>query len=150
MNLMALLNRGAAHAPSDAQRQQARIDSVTEETRAKWLNALLVDQTRAWMTIGEHDPGVLEGMAVMLTLAGMAHVYDVKNTDTPDIRIIRGGISAATQCAAMGGKVTVEDARAFSSAAVRAQVIIQHASAAAIIHAALSVRKTVGLPEEVA
>jgi hypothetical protein len=150
MNLFAFLKTGAAHAPSEAQRAQAAVDKATEETRAQWLNSLFVDQTRAWMAIGEHEPGVLEGMSIILTLAGMAHLYDLRDINTTDMRVIRGGISAATQCAATGGRVSVDDARAFSSAAVRAQAIIRGASADAIIHAATSIRKVVGLPKEVA
>lgn len=145
MNLMALLNRGAAHAPTDAERRQAIINKAAEETRAKWLNALLVDETRAWMSIGANEPGVIEGMTTMLAIAGFAHVYDAKSADTPDLRVIRGAISAATQCQAAGGVVGVSDARAFSSAAGRAKAIIQKASVGAIIHAAQTIRETVGL-----
>lgn len=145
MNLFALLNRGAKHAPTDAQRARAAIEKVANATREKWLDAIMVDQTRAWMGIGESDQGVLDGMATMLTIAGFAHVYDARSTDTPDLRVIRGAISAATQCAQNGSRVTVDDARAFSSAAKRAAAIIESASVDAIVHAAEAIRKTVGL-----
>ena len=110
-----------------------------------WLDALMVDQTRAWMAVGQSDPGAIEGMATMLAIAGFAHVYDARSADTVDLRIIRGAISAAGQCVKNGGMVTVDDARAFSSAATRAEAIITMASAEAIIHAATEIRKTVGL-----
>lgn len=145
MNLLTFLNRGSAHAPSESQRRQAQITESAEAARAMWLNALFVDQTRAWMSIGEYDAGVLSGMATTLTIAGMAHVHDTKVTDSVDIRVIRGAISAATQCAKSGGVVSADDARAFSSAAVRAQNIIRVASVPAILHAAVSIRNVVGL-----
>jgi hypothetical protein len=147
VNLFALLQRGAAHAPSETQRRQAQITASAEAARAMWLNALFVDQTRAWMSIGEYDAGVLSGMASILTMAGMAHVHDTKSTDSVDLRVIRGAISAATQCAKSGGIVSVDDARAFSSAAVRAQNILREASVPAILHAAVSIRQVVGLVE---
>lgn len=145
MNLFALLNRGCAHAPTDAQRKRAEVVAAAEKARQQWLDALLVDQTRAWMNIGEYEPGVLAAMATMLTIAGFAHVYDCKRTDTVDLRIIRGAISAATQCMAAGGRVTVADAQAFSSAAMRAEVIIKAASVDGIVHASQAIRDTVGI-----
>lgn len=145
MNLFALLNRGAAHAPSDEDRALAAIKKAAEATREKWLDAIMVDQTRAWMGIGESDQGIIDGMTTMLAIAGFAHVYDAHSVDTPDLRVIRGAISTATQCARNGSRVTVEDARAFSSAADRALAIIKGASVEAIIHAAETIRETVGL-----
>ena len=146
MNLFALLKRGAAHAPSDGMRAAARITKAAEETRAKWLNALLVDQTRAWMSVGERDDAVIEGMTTMLAIAGFAHVYDSRDIDSLDVRVIRGAISAATNAINSGGLVSIEDARAFSAAATRATSIIQACSVEAIIHAATTIRETVGLP----
>jgi len=145
MNLSAFLNRGARYAPTDAERANARVTKAAEESREKWLDAIMVDQLRAWDTVGTHEPGVLEGIATMLTLAGFVHVYDAKTDDTPDIRVIRGAISAATQCVKAGGVVSVDDARAFSSACTRATDIIKAATVPAIIHAATSIRATVGL-----
>lgn len=142
---MAFLNKGAKHAPSDADRQQAAINDAAEASRAQWLNALLVDELRAWEQIGDRDPGVINSMTSMLTLAGFVHVYDARNADTPDIRVIRGAVSAAAQCSERGFKVTADDARAFSSACERDQQIINHASVSAIVHAAQSMRELVGL-----
>jgi hypothetical protein len=141
MNLQAFLSRGAAHAP----KQVDPVTKAAEDTRVRWLDALMADETRAWMGIGEADRGVVEGLTTMLAIAGFAHVYDTRNADTPDIRIIRGAISAAEQCMKRGGVVQVEDARAFSSAATRARAIIESASVDAIIHAATQIRATVGL-----
>lgn len=145
MNLFTLLNRGAAHAPPKPQYTPAQLRAI-EATRLQWLNALLVDQTRTWLSLGEHAPDVLEGMATMLTIAGFVHVFDARSADTPELRVIRGAISAATQCAATGSVLTADDARAFRAACDRARTIIEAGSHAAIIHAAESIRKTVGLP----
>lgn len=145
MNLMNFLNRGAAHAPTEAQRAEASIAKATEDTRMRWLDALMVDETRTWMGLGQTDKGVIEGMTTMLAIAGFAHVYDAKSADTPDLRIIRGAISAAHQCMQRGCVVELADARAFSSAAERARAIITGASQDAIIHAAQTIRETVGL-----
>ena len=140
-----MLNRGAAHAPSEDDRRQARITAASETARQQWRNALLVDQTRAWMSIGENEAGVLGAMVTMLTIAGFAHAYDTKSSDTPDMNIIRGAVSAATQCMAAGGTVSVADARAFSAAAARADAILAKASIKAISYAAESIRAAVGL-----
>ena len=145
MNLRNFLTSGAAHAPTEAQRSRALIVKAAEETRVRWLDSLMVDQTRAWMNIGVRDLGVLEGMTTMLGIAGFAHVYDARNVDTPDLRIIRGAVSAAGQCLQTGGVVTLADAQAFSSAANRARSILEVASVDAIVHAATTIRETVGI-----
>lgn len=145
MNLFALLNRGAAYAPPKPRHPPAVVKAA-EKARREWLDALLVDQTRAWLSLGESQPDVLSGLATVLTLAGMVHVFDTRNADTPDLRVIRGAISAATQSAAAGSVLTAADAGAFSAAAQRAEAIIRAASADAIIHAATGIRETVGLP----
>jgi hypothetical protein len=142
---MNFLNTGARHAPSDADRQQAAVNEAAEKSRAQWLNALLVDELRAWENIGDRDPEVIYSMSAMLTLAGFVHTHDKRDADTPDIRIIRGAISAAAQCAKSGCKVSENDARAFSSACARASEIIRGGSAPAIVHAAQSMRSLVGL-----
>lgn len=145
MNLFDVLNRGAAYAPPPPRYTPAQLRAING-TRLQWLNALLVDQTRTWMSLGEHAPEVLEGMATMLTIAGFVHVFDAKSADTPELRVIRGAISAATQCAASGAVLTAADAQAFRAACDRARTIIEAGTPAGIIHAAESIRKTVGLP----
>ena len=145
MNLLALLNRGAAHAPKPPAYPPSVVKAA-EQARAQWLNALLVDQTRAWMDLGAEQPDVLSGLAVVLTCAGFVHVHDTRRTDTPELRIIRGAISAGASCSVNGCRIRHEDARAFSAAAHHAAVIIQSGTIAGIIHAADSIRKTIGLP----
>lgn len=143
MNLFAMLNRGAAHAP--APKIPKPHIKAAEAARKQWLNALLVDQTRAWMSLGESEPELLSAMAAMLTIAGFAHVFDAKSADTADLRIIRGAISAAEQCSLSGSVMTLAHVQAFRSACDRAQRIIEGATVPAIIHAATSIRNTVGI-----
>lgn len=144
MNLMSFLGRGAAMAPKPPAHSRELL-RATEAARRQWLNALLVDQTRAWMSLGERQPDLLNAMAAMLTIAGMVHTYDARRADTPDMRVIRGAISAATQCAAAGGLITAAEAGAFRAACDRATAIVEAGSVDAIIHAASEIRKTVGL-----
>lgn len=139
MNLFAMLNRGAAHAPNP-------VKQAAEAARKQWLNALLVHQTGAWMSLGESQPETLNAMASVLTIAGFVHVFDTKSADTPDLRVIRGAISAATQAAKAGWVVLRPEAQAFRAACDRAHRIIEAGTVPAIIHAAESIRRTVGLP----
>lgn len=145
MNLMNFYARGASHAPTDADRRRAKITTAAEATRKQWLNALMVDETRAWMAIGEADQGAIEGMTTMLAIAGFAHAYDKRDADTVELRIIRGAISAADQCMRAGGVVGQADAQAFSSAAGRARQILTECTVDGIVRAATAIRETVGL-----
>ena len=145
MNLFALLNRGAALAPPPPSRPAAVLRAV-EKTRLQWLNALLVDQTRAWLDLGERQAEVVQGLAVLLTLASYVATHAAGGSqDTPDHRVLRGALSAAAQCAETGCVPTAADARAFSAAAQRADAIIRGASVDAILHATAAMRQTVGL-----
>ena len=149
MNLFSFLQRGADHAGFLHRRatddRDAEVVKAAEATRAQWLSALLTDQTRAWMSLGEADRDVLQATAIMLTIAGFCSVYETKDPETADIRILRGAISAATQCSAAGAFVALSDARAFSAAADRAAAIIGAASVPAICHAAEAIRLAVGM-----
>lgn len=153
MNLYSLLKRGPhGTAILRARENDARMSEITkaaEASRAQWLDALLVDQTRTWMNIGEIDRDALANNTIMLTIAGFCHVYDGRQAaiESVDMRIIRGAISAATQACAAGGVLTVADAQAFNAAATRAATIVQNASVAAIVHAAEAIRRTVGIAD---
>lgn len=142
MNLFALLQRGQDHAPSNADRDKAKIDAEAERASALWLQKLGTDKLRAWINIGESDGELLNGMAVMLTLAGFAHVHAVRNIDTHDVRIIRGAISAATQCATSGCLVTLDLVRGWTVAIDRAIEIVKAAPIESIIHASIEMQKT--------
>jgi len=144
MNLFALLNRGASYAPPRP-RHPAAVVKAVEKTRRQWLNSLLVDQSRAWLELGSDAREVLTGLVVSLTLGGFVVVYETRDVDAPDLRVIRGAISAAEQCANGGCIMTPEHAMALCVAAQRASAAIRSASVDAIIHAAESIRLQVGL-----
>jgi hypothetical protein len=143
MNLVAFLNRGARLAPPPEHAQC--VVRAAEKARRQWLNALLVDQTRALLDLGEKQPEVLRGMSAMLALAAWVQAHDLGTEDTPEQRVIRGAMSAAAQCAEAGCVVSTADAQAFSVAASRAVEIIRSGTVSAIIHAAQRARAAVGL-----
>ena len=153
MNIYKFLDRGPHGTTLLQQRdndsRMAAIATAAEGSRAHWLRALLADQTRTWLNIGEVDRDALANNSIMLTIAGFCHVFDggSEAIESPTMRIIRGAISAATQAVQAGGVLTVDDARAFSAAAERAAVVIQSATIPAIVHAAESIRRTVGLAD---
>lgn len=147
MNIFALCNRGIAlsgvNERTTAQLQQERDDAVSA-TRAKWLNALLVDETRAWLAIDSRDRSALTGLIAVLTLAGIAKSFD-DHADALEVRIIRGAISAAQQCGQSADCViSVADAKAFHSAAGAAAEIIKTCTASAIVHAAEYLHRVAG------
>lgn len=140
MNLFAFLERGTAGAKTDADRRQERINKKAEEARAKWINALQADECRAWLDLGQAQQKTLIGFSVMLALAGFVAAYDQRDVDSPDIRVIRGAISAIEQCTKRGHVLREVDVLSLQSAATRAKAIISAGSVAAICHAAESMQ----------
>ena len=63
--------------------------------------------------------------------------------DTPDLSIIRGAISTAAQCVRAGGVINLAEAKAFSSAAIRAENIIKNCTVDAIVHACETIHEIV-------
>lgn len=135
MNLFALLNKGAAMAPPPA--HSGAVQRQVRKLRKAWKNALLVDQTRAWMDLGERQVEVLRGFSVTLSLAGLALAYSDRSEASPQSRIMRGAMSCIEQCCLQADAVvTASDAKALSSAATAAMDAIDAASIDAIIFAA--------------
>ena len=135
MNLMSFLNRGVAHADNERLRRRT---TVLEKARNQWIDALYTDQTLAWMSLGEKQPEALNGLIVLMTLAGMAKVYDCRDADIPDIRVIRGALSTAQQCARSEYLMTPEVAQALAAATDRAIAALKVCSIDAIEHASFS------------
>lgn len=144
MNLFAMIARGAAHAPKP--QLPAAVVRAAEASRAQWLNALLVDETRAWMDLGEAQREVLSGLVTLLTLAGFLLVHDTRDADSADLRVIRGGISTADGCGQAGNVIREADARALSAAVGRARSVIMAGTVPGIIHAAQEMRRVADLP----
>lgn len=142
MNLFTLLNRGAALAPKPKP-PTAQVRAA-EKARAEWCNGLLVDATRAWLDVGEAQPHVLNGLAILLSLAGFVHAHE-SGERTPEFDSIQKAMAAAKRCALSGDIVTADEAHAFGEAAQHAQAIIRAGSVEAIIHAAVAIRQTAGV-----
>jgi len=138
MNLMKFLGHGIARTGG------TQVDQMAEAQRAKWIDALLLDQTRAWMHLNESDMKAVVGLQMLLTLAVMCHLHKRSNrASDPEIRMIRGALSAVDQCVAAGSVITAQHAQAFSVAAGRAKEIFERASVAAIVHAAIKLQALV-------
>lgn len=154
MNLFDFLNRGTGHAAilqtRAAEKRAAAVVTAAEQTRRRWIGALVVDQTRAFMSVGQPDLQALTGISIMLTIAGFCLSSAGESVDSPDVRVFRGAISAAAQCSRRGAVLSSEDALAFRSAAIRATAVIRAASTQAIVHAAQTIRLTVGIADSYA
>ena len=135
MNLMNFLHGGIERM------KKSETDRAAERQRREWMSALLADETRAWMNLGQVDRGALRGVLGLLALAGICHLHDGHDQDAPAMRVIRGAISAGEQCGNSGSVITREAAQAFASAATRAREIFQAASLGAIQATALTVNK---------
>jgi hypothetical protein len=147
MNLFQVLNLGVAlsgvyqreeqnrlHKAAEQQRFQ---DEAIEGARAQWITALSTDETRAWLSISEQDKPVIIGLVSVLTLAGVAKAHDDGHDDSVEVRVIRGAISAAVQCAESAKCViSAETAQAFSTAATHAKRVIATCTPEAIAHTA--------------
>ncbi|MEN9923938.1 MAG: hypothetical protein RL268_64 [Pseudomonadota bacterium] len=123
MNLQAFLNRGVRLTGG------TELEQRTEEQRKKWLDALLVDETRAWLNLGQSDRSALVGFQTLLTLAVMAHLHDQQKAHAqPAVRVIRGGLSAIEDCVAEQSVITPQHARSLQIAAAAAREMLQQAS----------------------
>ena len=134
MNIFTLLNRGIANSGVEA-RKKVQFASDMESIRAKWLNALLVDEMRAWMSIGESSVEILTGLCAMLGLAGFCKDFDGMKSASAEVRVIRGAISAAQQCASEGCQISVQHALAFKSACRMAREILEVCTHDAMVYA---------------
>lgn len=135
MNLMNFLHGGIERM------KESEADRAAERQRREWMSALLADEARAWMNLGQVDRGALRGVLGLLALAGICHLHDGHDQDAPAMRVIRGAISAGEQCGHGGSVITREAAQAFAAAASRAREIFQTASLAAIKATAMTVNR---------
>lgn len=134
MNLTAFLNRGIKRTGG------TEADKAAEAARQQWLNKLMADETRAWWNVGEADASAIRGLLVLLTLVGLAHAHD-KRAETPATRVMRGACSALEQSIKSGNVITVDTARAISSACHHAREVLQSVSVRGIQHAAVYMDK---------
>ncbi len=131
MNLFSFIDRGVKASGG------TQADRVADRARQEWVDQLQIYETRNWLNVGQSDYDAIAGSMVVLTLAGLVHAYETMSTETPEIRVIRGAISALEQCLKRGDRITLDSARAVSSACRHASDVIQKASPKAIQHASL-------------
>ena len=131
MNLFGFIARGVRHTGG------TELEQRIEAQRRLWLDALLVDETRAWLNLHQSDRAALVGFQTLLTLALMAHLHDQpKAHDQPGVRVLRGGLSAIDQCLAENSVITPQHARSLQIAAEAARAALVMASQQAIQAAA--------------
>lgn len=149
MDLFTFVNHGAAKSgahhilarPNAQQRaDEKRLKGALAKTRAQWLEALLVDETAAWMSTFEKRPDVLRGLTTVLSLAALAKSHDDGNLDSPTVRVIRGAVNAVEECGKAGSVLTPLTVQALSSAAKQARTVIEACTDAAIQHACVTLR----------
>ena len=115
--------------------------------RQQWLDALLLDQTRAWLDLGERQPEVLQGLAVLLTLGHLADGYEAGDGSVERRKSMATAMGRAQDAAAQRGCVlTAEDADVLHAGVMAAHAAIKQARPAALMHAAECLRADVGLP----
>ena len=139
MNLFALINRGVRLS------EASEVDRLSEQARKRWIDALTTDEIRTWMNVQQQDKASLVGLGLVLSGAALAAQHDAKTGDTPDVRVIRGALSAIEQAGHNGSLIDAPTAQAISSAATRAREVLQRCSKEAIHHAARELRRAVGL-----
>lgn len=139
MNLFALINRGVRLS------EASEVDRLSEQARKRWIDALTTDEIRTWMNVQQQDKASLVGLGLVLSGAALAAQHDAKTGDTPDVRVIRGALSAIEQAGHNGSLIDAPTAQAISSAATRAREVLQRCSKDAIQHAARELRRAVGL-----
>lgn len=118
-----------------AQRYSREVAKAIAATRAQWIYALQVDETAAWMSLYEQRQDVLRGLTTVMSLAALCKEYDDGHPDSPEVRIIRGALSAVEQAAKAGNVITGDVARALSSAARTATQVCNECTDRAIEHA---------------
>ena len=144
MNIFNLIDRGSKHARDYAKaKEEKEVADRCEVAREQWITALSADEIRAWMDIGEDAKDVVQGLATVLTLVGLAHSFDTNDSNSVEVRIIRSAISAAEQCAKEGCVMTPAYAASFSAAVSYAKEMASAASHQGITNACLYLRKQV-------
>lgn len=137
MNLHGFINRGIREAGIEPAIQAAPLIVTPEgqQIRALLIDALVADETRAWMSIDGVDREVVNGFITTLTLVGLAAVHD-KGRGAPVVRIIQEAIARAQQAARGDARITVAWADMFSSAAGAARSFLVRCTDEALIAAA--------------
>jgi len=126
-----------------AEKAQA-LEAGANASRKQWLDALLIDELRAWESVGESDRAALDGLLVVLTMAGLCRAHADGHEQSREVRIIRGGVRIIEDCVGKGCKIARVDAQGLSAAVDTARGVVVAASAQAIGHAAVAMRWLAG------
>lgn len=138
MNLFAFI--GTATTPVKTSREK-RSDVATEKARAQWVDRLSLDETRAWMSLGEEDQSkTLNGLAIMLTIAGLV----MARVDGPGVRLVRSAMNVVRECA--DRRATIDEVRmvTIQVACREATAAIKAAPKHAIHYAAIKMHASAG------
>lgn len=139
MNLFSFINRAVHDCHS------TEVARESERARKQWLDALTSDEIRAWLSLDQHDSGLLLGIGMGLSAAALAAAHDAGTEDIPDVRVIRGALSAIEQAGHNGSRIEPDMVRAVSSAATRARDVLTTCSHDAIYKAAVLVKQAYAL-----
>ena len=142
MNLFAFI--GTATTPVKTSREK-RSDVATEKARAQWVDRLSLDEMRAWMSPGEEDQSkTLNGLAIMLTIAGLVMARVDGRIDSPGVRLVRSAMNVVRECA--DRRATIDEVRmvTIQVACREATAAIKAAPKHAIHYAAIKMHASAG------
>lgn len=142
MNLFAFI--GTATTPVKTSREK-KSDRVTEKARAQWIDRLRVDEMRAWMSIGEEEQiKTLNGLATMLTIAGLVLARVHGQFEHPGVRVVRSALIVVRECAER--RATIDEVRmvTIQVACREATAAIKAAPKHAIHYAAIKMHASAG------
>lgn len=133
MNLFDVLNKGATHAPKRPKFTPAQLRGI-KRMRENWLRTITGDSIRCWLDLGEKQAEVIGGMFSIFTFGYYAAIHD-HGEQSPQARVIRGGMSAAAGAIRKGYTVDKFDALTFDATCAQVREVITTASDAAIVYA---------------
>lgn len=142
MNLFAFIGKGITPVKTSREKKTER---VTEQARAQWIDRLRVDEMRAWMSLGEGEQTkTLNGLATMLTIAGLVMARVDGRIDSPGVRLVRSAMNVVRECA--DRRATIDEVRmvTIQVACREATAAIKAAPKHAIHYAAIKMHASAG------
>ena len=135
MNLQSFIARGTSPVvPSRVK----RLDRATEQARENWISRLQSDEMRAWMDLGEGEQlGTLNGLATMLTIAGLVMAHMHNDIEQPEVRVIRSALNVVRECVDNGAVIDPVRIVTIQVACREAKSVIRSAPRASIHYASI-------------
>lgn len=135
MNLHAFIARGTSPVITS---KVKRVDRATEQARENWISRLQSDEMRAWMDLGEGEQlGTLNGLATMLTIAGLVMAHKHKDIEQPGVRVIRAALNVVRECVDNGAVIDPVRIVTIQVACREAKRVIRSAPRSSIHYAAI-------------